>query len=68
MGIKKKFIRITLWLGCGGKLQTEGHDMATALIDAINTVPFDVRQEIKKRLEVNVDSWAASGKQQGGAE
>lgn len=68
MGVKKKFIRITLWLGCGSKFQTEGTDMATALVDAVNAVPFEVRQEIKKRLEVNVDSWSASGKQQGGTE
>lgn len=32
--------------------------MASALVDAVNAVPFEVRQEIKKRLEVNVDSWA----------
>lgn len=58
MGIKKKFIRVNIWLSCGSKFSTEGHDMASALVDAVNAVPFEVRQEIKKRLEVNVDSWA----------
>jgi methylphosphotriester-DNA--protein-cysteine methyltransferase len=67
MGIKKKFIRVTLWLGCGSKFETEGHDVASALVDAVNAAPFEVRREIKKRLEVNVDSWAQK-ERQGGAE
>lgn len=70
MGVKKKFIRITIWLGCGSKLETGGRDMAPALVDAVNAVPFEVRQEVKKRLEINVDCWATEVERirQGGAE
>ena len=65
MGTKKKFIRITLWLGCGSKFETEGDDIASALVDAVNAAPFGVRQEVKKRLEVGVDSWSENPNWQG---
>jgi len=68
MATKKKFIRITLWLGCGSKFETEGHNMVSALVDAVNAVPFEVRQEIKKRLEISVDSQTEDAKRQGEVE